>query len=83
MGNLFFCFNFFSSNFSHLFDRLAILTPGFSGADIANVCNESALHAARTCKKKVTASDLEYGVERSVGKKLQISFLFVDIIYNI
>ncbi|CAL1291565.1 unnamed protein product [Larinioides sclopetarius] len=48
-------------------DRLATLTPGFSGADIANVCNEAALYAARNQKKCVTASDLEYAVERVVG----------------
>lgn len=47
--------------------RLATLTPGFSGADIANICNEAALHAARTSKKKVTTDDMEYAVERFVG----------------
>lgn len=47
--------------------RLAYLTPGFSGADIAAVCNEAALHAARDKKKKVTKDDLEYAVERLVG----------------
>ncbi|XP_072386948.1 mitochondrial inner membrane m-AAA protease component paraplegin [Diabrotica undecimpunctata] len=47
--------------------RLAYLTPGFSGADIANVCNEAALHAARLKKKKVEKEDLEYAVERLVG----------------
>lgn len=47
--------------------RLSILTPGFSGADIANVCNEAALHAARTNQKSVNASNLEYAVERLVG----------------
>ncbi|EDS39805.1 paraplegin [Culex quinquefasciatus] len=47
--------------------RLATLTPGFSGADIANVCNEAALHAARTSQKVVTTSNLEYAVERLVG----------------
>lgn len=50
--------------------RLAYLTPGFSGADIANVCNEAALHAARLKKSKVTKDDLEYAVERLVGKLL-------------
>ncbi|XP_060535488.1 paraplegin [Cylas formicarius] len=47
--------------------RLAFLTPGFSGADIANVCNEAALHAARTKQKVVTGANLEYAVERLVG----------------
>jgi len=47
--------------------RLAFLTPGFSGADIANVCNEAALHAARILKHKVTQEDLEYAIERVVG----------------
>ncbi|XP_071050116.1 mitochondrial inner membrane m-AAA protease component paraplegin [Onthophagus taurus] len=46
---------------------LAFLTPGFSGADIANICNEAALHAARCKKKKVCRDDLEYAVERVVG----------------
>uniref|UniRef100_T1JVY2 AAA+ ATPase domain-containing protein n=1 Tax=Tetranychus urticae TaxID=32264 RepID=T1JVY2_TETUR len=47
--------------------RLASLTPGFSGADIANVCNESALNAARYKRKAVTPNDLEYAVERVIG----------------
>lgn len=47
--------------------RLARLTPAFSGADIANVCNEAALHAARNSQKKVKAENLEYAVERLVG----------------
>ncbi|TMW49526.1 hypothetical protein DOY81_005389 [Sarcophaga bullata] len=52
------------SKYSH---RLARLTPGFSGADIANVCNEAALHAARNSQKKVDSKNLEYAVERLVG----------------
>ncbi|XP_030567745.1 paraplegin [Drosophila novamexicana] len=47
--------------------RLARLTPGFSGADIANVCNEAALHAARNVQPEVTSKNLEYAVERLVG----------------
>ncbi|KAG6449168.1 hypothetical protein O3G_MSEX005890 [Manduca sexta] len=47
--------------------RLAYLTPGFSGADIANVCNEAALHAARHKQNIVRAANLEYAVERVVG----------------
>lgn len=52
---------------SHYSKRLAQLTPGFSGADIANVCNEAALHAARNKEKSVSAGNLEYAVERVVG----------------
>ncbi|KAG5666714.1 hypothetical protein PVAND_014729 [Polypedilum vanderplanki] len=47
--------------------RLATLTPGFSGADIANVVNEAALHAARNNQKVVKAKNLEYAIERTVG----------------
>jgi len=42
-------------------------TPGFSGADIANVCNESALVAARKSKKKVHHQDFMDAVDRIVG----------------
>ncbi|KAK8783980.1 hypothetical protein V5799_009655 [Amblyomma americanum] len=52
---------------SHYSQRLAQLTPGFSGADIANVCNEAALHAARNKEKVVSSGNLEYAVERVVG----------------
>ncbi|XP_041987157.1 paraplegin [Aricia agestis] len=51
----------------HYVKRLAYLTPGFSGADIANVCNEAALHAARHKQNLVKAANLEYAVERVVG----------------
>lgn len=37
-------------------DYLAQATPGMSGADIANVCNEAALHAAREANKTVGVS---------------------------
>ncbi len=51
------------------FDRsfLAKLTPGFSGADIANVCNEAALTAARHGKKFVDKQDFQDAVDRIVG----------------
>lgn len=35
----------------------------FSGADIANICNEGAMHAAREGKKEVEAEDLDYAVD--------------------
>lgn len=46
---------------------LARQTPGFSGADIANVCNESALIAARKAKKVVEKEDFLDAVDRIVG----------------
>ena len=42
-------------------------TPGFSGADIANVCNEAALIAARSNKKSVGKQDFLDAVDRIVG----------------
>lgn len=46
---------------------LAKQTPGFSGADIANVCNEAALIAARHSKKKVGKEDFLAAVDRIIG----------------
>jgi cell division protease FtsH len=46
---------------------LASLTPGFSGADIANICNEAALIAARKKKKKVETQDFMQARDRVVG----------------
>lgn len=48
-------------------DFLARQTPGFSGADIANVCNESALIAARHNKKLIGKQDFLDAVDRIVG----------------
>ncbi|TNE31475.1 MAG: ATP-dependent metallopeptidase FtsH/Yme1/Tma family protein [Bacteroidetes bacterium] len=48
-------------------DLLARQTPGFSGADIANVCNEAALVAARKNKKVVEKQDFLDAVDRIVG----------------
>ncbi|MGB4671403.1 MAG: ATP-dependent zinc metalloprotease FtsH [Bacteroidales bacterium] len=48
-------------------DLLARQTPGFSGADIANVCNEAALIAARHDKKKVERDDFLAALDRIVG----------------
>jgi len=46
---------------------LAKQTPGFSGADIANVCNESALIAARNEHKSVTKQDFMDAIDRIIG----------------
>ncbi|XP_077057598.1 mitochondrial inner membrane m-AAA protease component paraplegin [Siphateles boraxobius] len=47
--------------------RLAEFTPGFSGADIANICNEAALHAAREGFKSIDTFNFEYAVERVIA----------------
>ena len=47
--------------------RMAGLTPGFSGADIANVCNEAAIVAARRKGESVTMDDFERATDRIVG----------------
>jgi AFG3 family protein len=47
--------------------RLAEQTPGFAGADIANVCNEAALIAARKGKGAVDMSDFQDAVDRVIG----------------
>ncbi|TDL28578.1 ATP-dependent metallopeptidase Hfl [Rickenella mellea] len=51
---------------SQLAQKLAVLTPGFSGADIANVCNEAALHAARKLHEYVEETDFETAIERVI-----------------
>jgi AFG3 family protein len=48
-------------------ERLAALTPGFSGADIANVCNEAALIAARAGVTAVTMHHFEQAIDRVIG----------------
>jgi AFG3 family protein len=50
-----------------LAQKLAVLTPGFSGADIANVCNEAALHAARKAHESVQEMDFESAIERVIA----------------
>lgn len=51
----------------HLTGRLSALTPGFSGADIANCCNEAALIAARANAKSVEMMHFEQAIERVIG----------------
>ncbi|XP_038602429.1 AFG3-like protein 2 [Tachyglossus aculeatus] len=55
--------------------KLASLTPGFSGADIANVCNEAALIAARHLSDSICQTHFEQAIERVIGgleKKTQV-----------
>ena len=51
----------------HFSERLAALTPGFAGADIANMCNEAALAAARDNMKAVSMSHFEYAADRVIA----------------
>lgn len=48
-------------------EKLALLTPGFSGADIANVCNEAALRAARRSGDTVIMDDFDGAIERVIA----------------
>lgn len=59
-------------------DLLARQTPGFSGADIANVCNEAALIAARGNKKAVQRQDFSDAVDRIVGGLEKRSKIMTD-----
>lgn len=47
--------------------KLASLTPGFVGADIANICNEAALIAARKDKHEIDMQDFNDAIDRAVG----------------
>jgi cell division protease FtsH len=47
--------------------KLAAQTPGFAGAEIANVCNEAALIAARRDKKAVDMADFQDAIDRVIG----------------
>jgi len=48
-------------------EQVAALTPGFSGADLANLCNEAAILAARDNRQKVTLADFTAAFERIIG----------------
>ncbi|KFY50602.1 hypothetical protein V496_09278 [Pseudogymnoascus sp. VKM F-4515 (FW-2607)] len=56
-----------NEDIDYLTGRLSTLTPGFSGADIANCCNEAALIAARTNAESVMMTHFEQAIERVIG----------------
>ncbi|KFY48033.1 hypothetical protein V495_01660 [Pseudogymnoascus sp. VKM F-4514 (FW-929)] len=56
-----------NEDIAYLTGRLSTLTPGFSGADIANCCNEAALIAARTNAESVEMTHFEQAIERVIG----------------
>ena len=49
------------------FDKIAKLTPGFTGADLSNLMNESALLAARRRQERITMEDVEEAMERVIA----------------
>jgi AFG3 family protein len=51
----------------YIAERMAALTPGFVGADIANICNEAALIAARKKLNKISLKEFEDAVDRVIG----------------
>lgn len=56
--------------------KMAALTPGFSGADIKNICNEAAIMAARKNLESVSIKEFEEATERVIAgieKKLPLS----------
>ena len=59
-------------------ELLARQTPGFSGADIANVCNEAALIAARHNKENVSKDDFNAAVDRIIGGLEERSKILTD-----
>jgi AFG3 family protein len=54
------------ADYENFAQKIAVLTPGFSGADIANVCNEAALHAARKGSDYVESVDFDTAIERVI-----------------
>ena len=48
--------------------KMAALTPGFSGAEVANVCNEAALVAARRKDTVVTPAAFDAAIDRVISK---------------
>ncbi|KAJ3803371.1 ATP-dependent metallopeptidase Hfl [Lentinula aff. detonsa] len=54
------------ADLNNLAQKLAVLTPGFSGADIANVCNEAALRAARKGSDSVESRHFDDAIERVI-----------------
>lgn len=54
-------------NLSNLSKKMAAMTPGFTGADVANVCNEAALIAARYLAKDVQTTHFEQAIERVIA----------------
>jgi AFG3 family protein len=57
----------YDADIKQLSGKLAAMTPGFAGADIANCCNEAALIAARTDSEKVEMKHFEQAIDRVIA----------------
>ena len=63
--------------------KMAAHTPGFSGADIANVCNEAALIAARDLNTSIHKQHFEQAIERVVaGMRHKETYMRHSVTYN-
>lgn len=71
--------NFSGKDREEFLSQLAHLTPGFSGADLANICNESALMAARDGKLDIDKSNFYAALERVIaGAEKKNSIITVE-----
>lgn len=61
--------------------KLAALTPGFSGADVSNVCNEAALIAAREACQEIEWKHFDQAIERVVAGMHML--MLYSLLYNI
>ena len=71
--------NFFEKDRDEFVSQLAHLTPGFSGADLANICNEAALMAARLGDTEINKKHFYSALERVIaGAEKKNSIISVE-----
>ena len=71
--------NFFEKDRDEFVSQLAHLTPGFSGADLANICNEAALMAARIGSTEINKKNFYSALERVIaGAEKKNSIITVE-----
>ncbi len=71
--------NFFEKDRDEFVSQLAHLTPGFSGADLANICNEAALMAARNGSTEINKKNFYSALERVIaGAEKKNSIITVE-----
>lgn len=71
--------NFFDKDREEFLSQISHLTPGFSGADLANICNEAALMAAREGKENIDKKNFYAALERVIaGAEKKNSIITVE-----